>query len=52
VNRHLGVHRRISDTMVGGERWLTCSCGEQFHGYEDEEIWTLFEQHLSRRARS
>jgi hypothetical protein len=45
VNRHLGVHRRISDTMVAGERWITCACGYQVHGHDDNALWAVFEQH-------
>jgi hypothetical protein len=51
VNRHLGVHRLICDTVVAGERWLTCACGVQTHGEDDAAVRAVFEQHPRRKAR-
>jgi hypothetical protein len=51
VNRHLGLHRLIADTVVAGERWLTCACGFQVAGRHEMEMRALFEQHPRRKAR-
>lgn len=41
-----GVHQPFTEARAGGEHFVTCACGAQWHDRDPQTVWALFWQHV------